>query len=298
MRGSLYVINCRGEREPFSLTKVYLSAKRAGASKGLAQKISQIIRKEVYPGIKTSEIFKRIKEILNQESPQVALKFSLKEGMRKLGPSGFPFEKFIGEIFTKLGYEVKLNLYPRGRCLKYETDFLAQKDSNPPTTLPLAKGERAPILYIGECKFRNLPEEGLVHSETALSYWAKILDLKKGNLFEKGKFKGFKVKPILVTNAKFTKEAIKYSMCVGIELLGWRCPKSGGLENIIDKEGFYPITILPSLNKNLADAFIKRKTVLAKDILEIEPKKFSKQMKISGRALNSLIKEAKILFET
>jgi hypothetical protein len=283
MRGSLYVINCRGEREPFSLTKVYRSAKRAGASKELAQKISQIIRKEVYPGIKTSEIFKRIKEILNQESPQVALKFSLKEGMRKLGPSGFPFEKFIGEIFTKLGYEVKLNIYPRGHCLKYETDFLAQKNN---------------FLYIGECKFRNLPEEGLVHSETALSYWAKILDLKRGNLFEKGKFKGFKVKPILVTNAKFTKEAIKYSKCVGIELLGWRCPKSGGLENIIDKEGFYPITILPSLNKNLADAFIKRKTVLAKDILEIEPKKFSKQMKISGSALDSLIKEAKILFET
>jgi len=276
MKESLYVINWRGEKEPFSFRKVYLSAKRAGADKELAEKIAKIIEKKAFSGIRTSEIFERVKQLL-RGVPKVALKFNLKEGIRKLGPTGFPFEKFVGEIFKRKGYEVKLNLYLRGYCLKYETDFLAKKGN---------------LIYVGECKFRNLPEEGLVHSQTSLAFWAKILDLKRGNLF-----RGIRINPILITNAKFTKEAIQYSRCVGIELLGWKCPKSKGLEKIIDENGFYPITILPSLNKDLADAFIKRKMILTKDLLEIDPQKFAREEKISEESLKELIKEAKILFE-
>lgn len=282
MKKSFYVINYRGERKPFSITKVYRGARKAGASKELAREISQIIQGEAYPGIKTSEIFERIRELLNRQSLKLGIKFSLKEGMKKLGPSGFPFEKFIGEIFARQGYKVKLNQYLQGHCLKYEIDFLAEKGN---------------LVYVGECKFKALLEEGLIHSETALAYWAKTLDMRKGNVFEKKEFDGFNVKPILVTNAKFSKSAAKYSKCTGIELLGWKCPKSGGLESIIDKNGFYPITILPSLKEGLVEVFIKRKIVLAKDVLEINPQKFSKQIGISESVLNSLIKEAKILFE-
>ena len=166
--------------------------------------------------------------------------------------------------------------------MKYEIDFLAKKGN---------------LLYVGECKFRHLLEEGRVHSETALAYLAKTLDIRKGNVLKRKEFNGFDVRPILVTNAKFTKSAAKYSRCAGIELLGWKCPKSGGLEYIIDKNGFYPITILPSLKKDLAEVFIKRKMVLAKDVLKINPQKFSEQTGIPEKNLNSLIKEAKILFE-
>ena len=283
MKKSLYVINYRGGRKPFSIVKVYRGARKAGASRELAQEISQIIQREAYPGIKTLEIFNRIKELLNRESLKLGIKFSLKEGMKKLGPSGFPFEKFIGEIFSRQGYEIKLNQYLQGYCLKYEIDFLAKKGN---------------MVYVGECKFRALLEEGRVHSETALAYRAKTLDLRKGNIFKKKEeFNGFNVRPILVTNAKFTKAAAKYSRCAGIELLGWKSPKSGGLESIIDRNGFYPITILPSLKKDLVDVFIKRKMILAKDVLKINPQKFSKQTGISEKNLNSLIKEAKILFE-
>ena len=283
MKKSLYVIKYRGERKPFSLMKVYRGARKVGASRELAQEISRIIQREAYPGIKTLEIFERIKELLNRQSLKLGIKFSLKEGMKKLGPSGFPFEKFIGEIFFRQGYKVKLNQYLQGHCLKYEIDFLAKKGN---------------LVYVGECKFRSLLEEGRVHSETALAYWAKTLDLRKGNIFEKKEFNGFNVRPILVTNAKFSKAAAEYSRCAGIELLGWKCPKSGGLEYIIDKNGFYPITILPSLKEGLAEVFIKRKVILAKDVLKINPRKFSKQTGISEKNLNSLIKEAKILFET
>ena len=84
MEKSIFVVNCRGEKERFSLRKVYRSARKAGASEGLAQKISRIIQSEVYPGIGTLKIFQRIKELLNQESLGLGMRFSLKEGMRKL----------------------------------------------------------------------------------------------------------------------------------------------------------------------------------------------------------------------
>ena len=79
MKKSIYVINFRGERKPFSLRKVYRGARKVGASKKLAQEISQVIQMEAYPGIKTLEIFKRIKELLNRESLKLGIKFSLKE---------------------------------------------------------------------------------------------------------------------------------------------------------------------------------------------------------------------------
>ena len=150
---SLYVINSQKEKEPFSSQKVYNSARRVGASKKLAQKIAKIIEKEVYPGIKTFEIFGRIKKLLHSEIPKAALKFNLKKGMRKLGPTGFPFEKYIGEILRESGLKVKINQYLPGFCLRsYEIDFVAEKNK---------------LVYVGECKYRNLFGER-VHSGEVL----------------------------------------------------------------------------------------------------------------------------------
>ena len=278
---SSYVINSRGEKELFSLRKVYQSAKRIGASKSLAEEIAKTIQKEIYPGITTLEIFKKIKQILRWEAPNLAIKFSLKEAMRKLGPTGFPFEKYIVEIFSRQGFQVKLNQHIQGLCLRYEIDFLAQKGN---------------LLYIGECKYRNL-SEGRVHSDIALSNYARFLDLKKGYFLRQKTFKNFELKTILVTNTKFTTSAIRYSKCVNTCLLGWRYPKPKGLEYFIENQNLYPITILPSLKKDLADILTSEKIILAKDILKINPIKLAKKVKVSPSRFNLLIKEAKILLK-
>lgn len=277
----LYVINSRGEKELFSFRKVYQSAKRIGASKSLAEEIAKTIQKEIYPGIKTLEIFKKIKQILRRKAPSLAIKFSLKEAMRKLGPTGFPFEKYIGEIFSQQGFQVKLNQHIQGFCLRYEIDFLARKGN---------------LLYIGECKYRNLSERK-VNSNIALSNYARFLDLKKGYFLKQKVFKNLKLKTILVTNTKFTTSAIKYSKCVNTCLLGWRYPKPEGLEHFIESQNLYPITILPSLKKDLADILTLEKIILAKDILKINTVKLARKFKVSPNRFNLLIKEAKILLE-
>jgi hypothetical protein len=273
----LFVVKFNGEKEPFSIKKVYRSAKRVGASARLAKEIAEKIEERVYPGIKTSKIFREVKKMLQRERPQAALRFNLKEGMRKLGPSGFPFEKYIGEIFLRDNFEVKLNQHLDGYCLSgYEIDFLAKKNN---------------LVYIGECKYRNL-FEGKVHLEAALANYARFLDIEKGNYFGKK----VRLKSLLVTNRKFTSQAVKYSQCVGVKLLGWNYPRGKGLEHLIESQKLYPITILPSLNKYLTEMFVSQKIMLAKDILEIEPERLSKRVKVPKSKLKTLKKEAEILF--
>jgi len=271
----LFVIKFNGERELFSAKKVYQSARRVGASKKFAEEISQKIKRKTYPDIKTSKIFRLVKSLLRQETPVAALRFNLKEGIKKLGPTGFPFEKYIGEIFSRNGFNVRLNQHPFGFCCRYEIDFLAKNNN---------------LLYVGECKYRNLPG-GKVHSGIALANYARFLDLKRGNFFAKK----FKVKSILVTNRKFTSKAVKYSNCVGVELLGWNYPRKKGLEYLIDSQKLYPITILPSLKKYLAEIFASKKIMLAKDLLMIDIDKFSKETKIAKNKLKVLKKEAETL---
>jgi hypothetical protein len=271
MKKEIYVINLRGEREPFSFKKTYQSARNVGASKELAFEIAKEIEREVFPGISTSEIFERIFEILLERSPQSAIRFNLKRAILKLGPTGFPFEKFVGKIFEAEGFEVKTNQIVPGFCTKYEIDFLAKKENS---------------ILIGECKFHHVPG-GRIDLQVALANYARFLDI------EKGRFMNSKVnyKSILITNTKFTTEAIKYSNCVGVEFLGWKYPLGKSLEKLIEKNQLYPITILPSISGNLAKILIEEKIVLVKDVLgpEFEKLKIPKKQKI--------LREAEILLK-
>ncbi len=269
------VVKLNGEREPFSARKVYDSARRAGASKELAKKITEKIEKEVYSGVKTSKIFQKIEKALLKENLEVAVKYNLKESLKKLGPTGFPFEKFICALFKERGFKTKLNPRIKGSCCKYELDFLAEK-----------KG----LLYIGECKFRHLPD-GRVHSNTALANHARFLDIKKGS-WAKGK----RIKSILVTNSKFTKKAKRYSNCVNVDLLSWCYPPKEGLAFFIEEKQLYPITILPLLTRKMASKFAEHRIMLAEQVLDKDPGWLSQRIGIPKWKSEKIIRQAQALF--
>jgi len=279
---AIYVINSRGEKELFSAGKVLNSARRVGASTELAREIAETLSGEVFSGIKTSLIYRRIRQLLSKGAPKSALRFSLKQGMRKLGPTGFPFEKYIGEVLEKYGFKVKINQSLSGFCLTgYEVDFVAEK-----------KG----LIYVGECKYRNLPGDR-VDSGDVLKNHARFLDIQKGSYFKSKKYQGFELKTMMVTNTKFTDRAKDYSRCAGIELLGWRHPKDKGLEYLVEKEKLYPITILPSLRGYLKDILVSEKMMIVRDVLSIDPQVFARKFKVKMGLVESLVREAKILLE-
>ena len=275
----LYVINNSGQKEPFSWKKICNSAERVGASKELARQIATVIEREAYSGITTVEIFRQVEEILSKKYPRGRIRFRLKEAIRRLGPSGFPFEKYVGGILIQLGFSIKVNQYIKGQYVFHEIDFLA-KDKE--------------YCLIGECKYHSLPG-GRVDLKVGLIHNSRCLDLISGDACKKIKSKQLKIRPIIITNTKFTSEIIKYAQGVDIDLLGWKYPEMRGLEYLIESEGFYPITILPSLTDNLLEIFGQQKLMLVQDVLNIDEVKFSKKTKISEKNISIIKREAEIL---
>lgn len=275
MPSEILITNAQGEKEPFSYQKVYTSARRVGATDLKAREIAAAVEKDIFPGIKTWEIFGKVKKMLERQSQKAAIRFDLKEAMKKLGPTGYTFEKYAAEVFSRLGYKVKPNQFVSGHCVTYEIDFLAEKGD---------------FIYIAECKYHK---EGKVDLQTALANSARFNDI-----MDKGSFGAKAVKSIVVTNTKFTTEAIRYSECKNIDLLGWRYPLEQGLEYMIESRGLYPLTILPSCKGRLAELLNTQGKMLARDVFEAaEAEDFSSNPEFVKNGIHALIREAEVLLK-
>lgn len=267
----------------FSAKKVERAAKRVGASNRLAKEIARKIETSAFDGITTSDIYKQVRTLLHRQTPVAAIRFSLKQAMRKMGPAGFYFEKFIAAVYEKAGYAVKINQIIAGECIRdYEIDFMAKKLG---------------LLKMGECKYRNKPGDR-VDMTIALANHARFLDIKNGAFLRKKQFQGLDVKSVIVTNTKFSGHAIKYSECMGVELLGWHYPAGDGLERLIDKHQLYPITILPSLNRHLAEIFAQKNIMLVKDIAGLSVNMLARKVGVPSNRIAGLSREAELLLNS
>jgi len=264
------VLNSFGEQEPFSYKKVYNSIISAGGDRETATKIANIIERKGHYNMSTFEIHKVIKNLLAKEKKASSMRFDLKYAIKRLGPEGFYFEKFIKEVYEFLGYKVSNNQIVEGKCISYEIDFIAQKEN---------------INLLGECKYRN---------ETGTRIDVNVV-LKSFALRDDVCSKHDHIENIIVTNEKFTERAIKYAKCKKIFILGWKYPEGMGLERIIEDNFLYPITILPSFNNRYLEVFAKENVLIAKNLTEEKIKKLQ-EFKISGGYLNKLKAEKDLLF--
>ncbi len=277
MKKKKTVIKSSGEEEFFSWKSIYDSARRVGAAREVAVEIADQIMSEASNQVDTAEIGKKVRQFLHKIDAGMAMRFSLPEAMRRLGPTGFPFENYVGRIFESQGFQIKVGTKIKGRCVTHEVDFLAWNDQ---------------MIYLGECKYHN-KRGAKVDLPVTLLYASRFDDLEGGNFVAKKIKEGRRVKPILVTNTEFTREAIRYFNCIDKALWGWKHPARRGIEKMIDEEGIYPITILPSLSSTkLMDIFCQNKLMLARDVLDADFKKLG----ISKNLAEKIQKEAKELF--
>jgi hypothetical protein len=71
----------------------------------------------------------------------------------------------------------------------------------------------------------------------------------------------------VVTNTRFTGDAIQYGTCCGLYLLSWDYPKNDGLKDRIDRLGLYPITASTLLNNREKQFLLSREVVLYRDLI-------------------------------
>ena len=78
-------------------------------------------------GISTRKIYLLAFNLLKKESYKIAGRYRLKNAIMELGPTGFPFEIFVGRIFEAMGYEGETGVIVQGRCVQHEVDVIARK---------------------------------------------------------------------------------------------------------------------------------------------------------------------------
>ena len=132
----IHVLKANGEREPFSETKVIHSIHRAGIPESLTSRVITHIKETLYDNIPSSEIYHHIMEFL-ETSPQPfsQSRYSLKQSIMDLGPTGYPFEDYIAKILQTQGYTTKTRQILQGSCVTHEIDVIAEKNTVIPTKI-------------------------------------------------------------------------------------------------------------------------------------------------------------------
>src|SRR5690606_4756871 len=143
METDVKVIKSSGKKVKFSLDKLRSSLRKSGADNETINQIIDKVRDELYPGISTNEIYNRAFALLKKKGSYLASKYKLKRAIYELGPTGYPFERFISAILKYSGYKTLVGEILQGQCVTHEIDVVATKNG---TTTVI------------ECKFHS--EEG------------------------------------------------------------------------------------------------------------------------------------------
>lgn len=225
------IVKAGGEKEVFDPIRLVASLERVGAGQYTAERISKMITETVVPGMSSKEVYSRAFALLRRESRPIAARYALRRALLELGPTGHPFEDFVSHLYRNEGWHVETRKIIRGKCVSHEVDFYA---SHPEQNTFLA----AELKYHNDANYKT--------------------DLKVA-LYVKSRFDDiFSCDPkiracpidrgILITNTKFTSEAIAYAECAGVELLGWGYPVHDSLFMRMSRAKVYPVTTLTRLS--------------------------------------------------
>jgi hypothetical protein len=228
----IHIRKASGELEIFDSGKLEASLHNSGASRSAIKKVIIGLDEWLVDGVSTKKLYSKAFSLLRKAQRISATRYKLKKAIYELGPSGYPFEAFIGEIFERLGYETEVGVIVDGHCLSHEMDVIATKE-----------GEQ----HIMECKYHK--DQGkTVSIQVPLYVKSRVEDIiyKRSSLEE---YHGFRFNTWIVTNTRFSADSIQYARCARLNLLAWDYPHGRGLKDLIEQVNIFPITILTNLLK-------------------------------------------------
>lgn len=240
------IVKQSGDKEPYDENKIRASATRVGVPENLLNKMIGEIRARLYDGITTTDIFTIIKSFLSQsEAPYLATKYNLKTALSQLGPSGYPFEQYVAKLLTATGYQTRTNEIWQGECVTHEVDVVAIKNG---------------VTYAIEAKFHSSPNQ---RTDVRITLYIRA---RYEDLLANWQGEG-ELKPWIVTNTRFSTDALKYARCRDIRVTSWGFPEGKGIMDIIESTGLHPLTILESLTLGEKKQLIALGAVTCVDVL-------------------------------
>lgn len=272
---AITILKASGQFEEFSIQKLASSLIRSGAPADVAEDIAGEVAKKIVPSTKTKDIYRMAKKLLKQYNLATGMRYSLKKAIAALGPSGYPFERYVARILKGHGYSVEVGRTINGYCVKHEVDVLAINGAGH---------------FVIECKYHSNGGKP-TDVKVALYVHSRFNDIKKA--FELTPEHATAVhQGWLVTNTRCTTDAIKYAECVGMRIISWRYPETGSLEKMIEEKRLYPATILPSARKKSLETLFMNNFILAQDIADIDEESFLRKSGIDHITARAIKREA------
>lgn len=270
----IQILKSSGLKEIFSPDKLKESLRHTGAQSHVVDEVARHVEKELVSGMSTDDIYRHAFSVLRARERRAASRYSLRRSLLSLGPTGFPFEKFIAEIYKRKGFTTLLDQTVQGKCVDHEMDVIAWNQEK---------------LLMVEAKYHH--ELAYKSDVKAVLYLkSRFDDLREGSYRYGDKTRldeGW-----LITNTKFTEKAISYAECVGMRLLGWNYPKSANLHHLIDETGLQPITCLTSLSEREKQLLLEKGIVLCESVRDREK---IQSLGFGEELINRAVNESNIL---
>lgn len=265
-----------GEKEPFDPEKLRSSLQRSGTEASLVDEITEKVIEQLKPGTTTREIYRQAFQMLRQHERYNAARYSLKKAMMELGPTGFPFEHFVGQVLAHHGFDVLVGQVLQGKCVTHEIDVVATHNHTQ---------------YLVECKFYN--SQGKYASvQVPLYVRSRVNDIiefrEKFPEYKETRFFGW-----VVTNTRFTEDALNYGRCAGLHMLSWDFPEEKSLKSMVESLQLFPITVLTNLSAKQKQQILATGNVLCRQLLK-NPQALD-EIGLSPGKKNAILKELKTL---
>lgn len=273
----VHITKADGTTEFFKVEKLRRSLRRSGATPEEVNQIVGTIMHELYDGMQTQEIYRRAFSLLREREVPTAARYSLRRALFGLGPSGFPFERFLARLFAAEGYQTKTGIIMQGKCAPHEIDIAAYNDTHS---------------FVGEAKFHARP--GIkTDLQVAMYSYARLLDLKGATICSESICAVTEF--WLITNTKFTTTAEDYATCVGVPLLSWDYPRHNNLHDRIQRARVYPITVMQNLTPSQIATLISYDIIICRDL--VENPGVLRHLHLSEAKHQSILAEAKHITE-
>ncbi len=273
-----------GTLEDFDIKKLEKALLRAGATRNVAGEIAshiEAVAKENQKGedITTEFVYKLAFKQLKNISRAAALKFSLKRAILEIGPSGFPFEEFVAEIWRHQGYTAITGQIVYGSCVSHEVDVIAWK----PGELVMVEAkyhsdaasrtDLKTALYV-KARYDDIKQQSFSLKSFDLSSIDKKA-LEDMHAFEReaqhiedtphvipGDMAQHLTEGWLITNTHFSDTAITYAKCNDLKLMSFEYPEMDSLQDKIFEYKLYPITCLTTLTSGEKKELLSRYNIV------------------------------------
>jgi len=276
MNKSVLIKKYSGEYEAFDVNKLINSLRRSRADEDIIQDIARKVQEQIEEGMTTKKIYQLAFKMLKRKSRVSASKYKLKKALMEMGPTGFPFEKLVGQLLEHEGFSTQVGVMVQGNCVQHEIDVIAQKNNKH---------------YMIECKYHS-HQGRFCDVKTPLYIHSRFLDVEKQWQRQKS-HKSKLHKGCMYTNTRFTSDAIQYSKCVELLLTSWDYPRGAGLKDRIDKSGLHPLTALTTLTKAEKSKLLDKGIVLCKELHENPA--LLEQIGVNKKRHNNILKDSKEL---